>query len=635
MASLAEKLDQLPNQPGVYVMKDHGGRVIYVGKAVNLRNRVRSYFARASSDTRAFVALLERVLGDIETVLVTSEKEALLLENELIKKHRPRFNVQLRDDKNFLCLRLDTSHVYPRLETVRRPRRDGARYFGPYASASSIRETLRVVNRFFQLRTCTDHVLESRRRPCLLHQIGRCPAPCVNPIASEVYRANVEAVVLFLEGRSEVLVSNLKQRMKAAASRLEFEEAARLRDQMVALDRSLERQVVASTEAIDQDVFGLHREGDRIAIYVLHVRGGRLAGGQAQHFSSEFPDEELLASFANQYYGDEQFVPAEVLLAAGPDALEALAELLTEARGQKVRVVVPQRGEKVELVKLAQKNAERALSERRRTREETQAVLERLQTRLGLSRVPHVMECFDISHLQGTSSVASQVASVDTEPDRSRYRRFKIKSFEGNDDFRAMYEVVSRRLKRGVAENDLPDLIVIDGGKGQLASAQAAMRDVGAQGVDLVSLAKSRDIEEGAPSDEAKAKSPERVFVAGRKDPIVLPSNSPELFALTRLRDEAHRFAITFQRKLSLRRGLNSTLDQVPGVGAIRRNALLKHFGSVRRLKEASEAELAAVEGLGPAVAQRVYAFLHGPVVEVDDDGDDVRALSLQDAGER
>jgi excinuclease ABC subunit C len=623
----------LPNQPGVYLMKDKAGRIIYVGKAVNLRNRVRSYFSAGSSDTRPFVSLLGRVLGSLETVVVSTEKEALLLENELIKKHRPRFNVQLRDDKNFLCLRLDTRHVYPRLETVRRPKRDGARYFGPYASASSIRETLRVINRFFQLRTCTDHVLETRRRPCLLHQIGRCPAPCVLSVSVEGYAANVEAVVLFLEGRSEPLIESLRSRMKAAAGKLEFEEAARLRDQIVALDRSLERQTVATTDAIDQDVFGLSREADRISIYVLHVRAGRLAGGHAQHFSSEFPDDELVQSFVNQYYADEQFVPKEVLLPGEPTEMAALSEILSELKGERVRVSVPQRGDKTELIKIATKNAERAASERRRTRAEVEQVLERLKVKLGLTRVPQRMECFDISHLQGTSVVASQVAALDGEPDRARYRRFKIKSFEGNDDFRAMYEVVHRRVQRGLAEDDLPDLLIVDGGKGQLGSAAAALKDLGVNHVDLVSLAKSRDLDE-PPTEEEKQgkKSPERVFVPGRKDPIVLPQTSPELFMLTRLRDEAHRFAITFQRKLSRKRGLSSALDQVPGVGAARRNALLAHFGSLKRLKEASIDEIAEVEHLGPAVAARIHAFLRAPTEVEADEADDVRVTSLEDA---
>lgn len=634
MTNLEEKLDALPNQPGVYLMKDRSGRIIYVGKAVNLRNRVRSYFNRGSSDSRAFVQLLDRVLGDLETVVVRTEKEALLLENELIKKHRPRFNVQLRDDKQYLCLRLDTTHQYPRLETVRRTRRDGARYFGPYSSASSIRETLRVVNRFFQLRTCTDHVLATRKRPCLLHQIGRCPAPCVNPVPVDGYRSNVEAVMLFLEGRSGPLLDQLRGRMKDSAKKLEFEEAARLRDQVIALERSLERQTVATTDTIDQDVFGLFREADRLCIYILFVRGGRITGGRPLHTTSDFPDEELITSLVNQYYADENFVPREVLLPASSGEVDALAELLSEQKGEKVRVLVPQRGDKVELLAMAARNAERSFSERTRTAEEIEQVLERLKERLHLSKLPHRMECFDISHSQGTSIVASQVASLDTEADPANYRRYKLKTVTQNDDFASMHEILTRRFRRGLEENDLPDLVVIDGGKGQLAAAYAAMKDLGVEGVDMVALAKSRDLDVPLPDENVK-RSPERVFLVDRKDPIVLPQTSPELFALTRLRDEAHRFAITFQRKVSRKRGLQSQLDSVPGVGESRRKALLTHFGSLKRIKEASVAEIARVESIGPGVAERIHAFLHQPLkaeVDEDDPDDDVRAASLEDA---
>ncbi|MGV3623431.1 MAG: excinuclease ABC subunit UvrC [Archangium sp.] len=629
---IQDKIDALPNQPGVYLMKDRSGRIIYVGKAVNLRNRVRSYFTRA--DSRAFVQLLDRVLADIETVVVRNEKEALLLENELIKKHRPRFNIQLRDDKQYLCLRLDIAHPYPRLETVRRTKRDGARYFGPYSSASSIRETLRVVNKFFQLRTCTDHMLESRKRPCLLHQIGRCPAPCVFPVPETDYRRNVDAVTLFLEGRSGPLLEQLRDRMKSSAKKLEFEEAARLRDQIIALERSLERQTVATTDSIDQDVFGLYRQADKICIYILFVRGGRITGGRPLHSTSEFPDDELIESLVNQYYADENFVPREVLLPAAPADLEPLAELLSDQKGERVRVFVPQRGDKVELLALAARNAERSFSERTRTREEIEQVLERLKERLNLTKLPRRMECFDISHSQGTSIVASQVASFETQPDTANYRRYKLKTVTQNDDFASMHEILTRRFRRGLEDNDLPDLIVIDGGKGQLAAAHAAMRDMKVEGVDIVALAKSRDLDVALPDEEVK-RSPERVFLIDRKDPIVLPQTSPELFALTRLRDEAHRFAITFQRKLSRKRGLQSQLDSVPGVGPMRRRALLTHFGSLKRLKEASVTDIASVESLGPAVAERIHAFLHAPTnTEVDDDDDDdVRAASLEDAG--
>jgi excinuclease ABC subunit C len=640
---LSEKLAGLPAEPGVYLMKDRQGEVIYVGKAANLRNRVRSYFQDRTGDTRAFIPLLDRLLGDIEVVLVGTEKEALLLENELIKKHKPRFNVKLRDDKNFICLRVDPSHPYPRLEVVRRFKNDGARYFGPYASASSIRESMRIINRFFGLRTCSDHVLANRKRACLLHQIGRCPAPCVLPIPPEEYGKSVQEVLLFLEGRADELTSALRARMKAAAQALRFEEAARVRDQLYAIERSLERQKIAHTEPVDQDVFGLHREGDRLLFYALYVRHGRITGGQSFPLSGqEFPAEELLVSFVNLYYAHDNFVPREVLLPLEAEGLEGLADLLSERKGERVRVLVPRRGDKLDLVKMAHKNAEAAFHERKRSKDEVEAILERLRARLHLSRVPRRIECYDISHFQGATIVASQVATTDGELDRSRYRRFRIKSVSSQDDFASMYEVISRRLKRGIAEEDLPDLIVIDGGKGQLASAQAAMRDLKVEKVDVVGLAKSRDLEaevapqDAAKRDEARDRSPERIFLPGKKDPIVLPQNSAELFMLTRLRDEAHRFAITYQQKLMRRRSFKSVLEDVPGVGEGRKKALLRHFGSLKRIREASIEELAEVEGLGPAVAERLHTFLHGGARgggDAEETEDAVREASLEDAG--
>ena len=642
--ALEEKLERLPAAPGVYLMKDSRGEVIYVGKAVNLRSRVRSYFGR-SSDTRAFIPFLESWLADLDTVVVTNEKEALLLENELIKRYQPRFNVLLKDDKNFICLRLDPATEWPRLEVVRRFKRDGAMYFGPYASASSIRETLRIINRYFQLRTCSDHVLHHRRRPCLLHQIGRCPAPCVYDVSRTEYAESVREVALFLEGKGGELIDALRTRMKGAAQELRFEQAARLRDQLYAIERSLERQKIATTETIDQDVFGSHREADRLVVYVLYVRQGRLNGGQSFPFTGqEFPDEELLGSFVNLYYGEDNVLPDEVLLPLRPEGgLEPLAELLTEKRGRRVRVLVPQRGEKLRLVEMSAANARQAFLDQRRSRDELEAVLERLRERLHLSRVPRRMECFDISHFQGATIVASQVAMTEGELDRSRYRRFRIKSVHAQDDFASMYEVVSRRLRRGREATDLPDLLVIDGGKGQLASARAAMKDLGVS-IDVVGLAKSREID----SDDraaVSARSPERVFIPEKKDPIVLPQNSPELFLLMRIRDEAHRFAITYQQKLMRRRNFRSVLEDIPGVGEGRKKALLRAFGSLKRIREASIEELAAEAGLGTTLAERIHAHLHAPeselrreVAEGQVDEDAVREASLEDAatdGER
>jgi excinuclease ABC subunit C len=636
---LEEKLEALPSGPGVYLMKDRRGEVIYVGKAINLRSRVRSYFGR-TSDTRAFIPFLEDLLGDVETLVVSNEKEALLLENELIKRHQPRFNILLKDDKNYICLRLDHSQGYPRLEVVRHFQADGAQYFGPYASASSIRETLRIVNRYFQLRTCSDHVLANRRRPCLLYQIGRCPAPCVHDVPAEEYHRNVREVALFLEGKGNELTSSLKQRMREAAGALRFEEAARLRDQLFAIERSLERQTVASTEPVDQDVFAHHREADRFLVYVLYVRQGRLNGGQAFPFKGqEFPDAELLLSFVNLYYAQGNLVPDEVLLPSvleGED--EALMELLGERRGKRVRVLVPRRGERARLLDMARANAAQAFQEQRRSQEETEDVLQRLTGALGLGRLPRRIECFDISHFQGAAVVGSAVAMTDGELDKSRYRRFRVKLTRGQDDYASIHEVVSRRLKRGLLEQDLPDLLVIDGGKGQLAAAHAAMRDTGVTALDVVGLAKARELE--VEDKEAPVvRSPERIFVLGRKDAVVLRQNAPELFLLTRLRDEAHRFAIGYQQKLMRRRNFQSVLEDIPGVGVGRKRALLRHFGSLKRIRAAAIEELSQVEGVSVALAERIHGALHAPSPpqgtqeEGEAGGEDtVRQASLEDA---
>lgn len=621
-AALRQKLDDLPVSPGVYLMKDREGAVMYVGKAVNLRSRVRSYFQAGTSDTRAFIPFLEGLIGDLEVILVHNEKEALILENTLIKRHKPRFNVMLRDDKAFICLRLDESHPYPRLEVVRRTKKDGARYFGPYSSATAIRETLRLVNRYFQLRTCTDRVLEKRTRPCLLFQIKRCPAPCVYEVPEDEYRRNVRETVLFLEGKEPELVESLRIRMKDAAADLRFEDAGRIRDQVRAIERSLEKQRTVFPDAVDQDVFGFYREGPNLVVELLTVRGGKLVSAQHFPFSGqEFPSEELLSSFVDQYYAEGATVPDEVLLPLEVEGLAAKAEILSERRGRKTRVLVPSRGDKKRLVEMANKNAEQGFVEKKKKDRSNEEILVRLKGQLELERVPRRIECFDISNFQGSTVVASQVAALDGEPDKGRYRHYKIKSFTGQDDFASMYEVLSRRVRRGLEQGNLPDLFLIDGGKGQLNAARAAIKDAGAlDQVDVVSLAESKV--EGHRADDGVAKSPERVFLPGRKDPLVLRQNSAELYVLTRLRDEAHRFAITFHQKLRRARNFRSILEEIPGVGEKRRRALLRHFGSLKRIRAASVEEIAEVEGFSSKLAETTAEFLRGAQADPDRDSE-------------
>jgi excinuclease ABC subunit C len=661
-AALRQKLDDLPPAPGCYLMKDRAGEVVYVGKAASLRSRVRQYFD-AGGDDRPFVPFLADLLGDIDVIVTRSEKEAVLLENELIKKHRPRFNVRLRDDKDFIVLRLDERHDYPRLEVrrARQRRDDGARYFGPYSSASSIRETLRIVNRWFQLRTCTDHVFDHRKRPCILYQIHRCPAPCVYDIPREEYHQSVEDAIAFLEGRETELVERLRTRMNEASAALRFEDAARLRDQLVAVERSLEKQRVLMADDADRDVFGLYREGPDLVVAVLSMRRGKLQDMRSYPFrEQEFPDADILSSFLALYY-EQNAAPEEVLLPLEPEGSWALAEVLSDRRGRKVKILTPQRGAKADLLEVAAKNAAQGFKswhEKDERREEAMAALVRA---LHLAREPRWTECYDISTFQGALAVGSGVSMKDGEPDKANYRRYKVKGVAGQDDFAMLHEVITRRLKRAIAEAAFPDLIVIDGGKGQLHAALAGAHDLGvptaplagnegAPFVQMVGLAKSRLVDYGTarvvsgrrrsphPSlprslgeretgsaadlvDAADAASrgfvseldrtPERVFLPGRKDPVVLRQNSAELFLLTRLRDEAHRFAITFHRKLRRSRNFQSVLEEIPGIGSGRRKALLRALGSLKRVKEASLEELSRIEGFGPKAARAVWDFFH------------------------
>jgi excinuclease ABC subunit C len=650
--ALRKTLDDLPSEPGCYLMKDRRGEVVYVGKAASLRSRVRQYFDAGGGDDRIFIPLLEDLLGGIDVIVTRSEKEAVLLENELIKKHRPRFNVRLRDDKDFIVLRLDERHPYPRLEVrrAREKRVPGARTFGPYSSASSIRETLRIVNRHFQLRTCTDHVFDHRRRPCILHQIKRCPAPCVYEVPEADYRQSVEDAVAFLEGRETELVDRLRQRMDAAAAALGFEEAARVRDQLQAVERSLEKQRVLMADRADRDVFGLHREGPDLVLQLLSMRAGKLQDSRSYPFSGqEFPDEEILSSFLSLFY-EQNPAPDEVLLPIEPVGADALAEVLSDRRGKRVRLLTPQRGAKADLLEVAARNAEQGFKswhEKDERREEAIAALVRA---LHLAKPPRWIECYDISTFQGALAVGSGVSFKDGEPDKENYRRYKVKGVAGQDDFAMLHEVISRRLRRALGEGCFPDLLVIDGGKGQLNAALAAAKDLGigtspvtgipgAPFVEMVGLAKSRLIDEralattrvigrrsrraGALADAAEARergfvselarSAERVFLPGRKDAVVLRQNSAELFLLARLRDEAHRFAITFHRKLRRERNFQSVLEEIPGIGTGRRRALLRHFGSLRRIREATVAEIAEVEGFGPKQAAAVQEFFHRP----------------------
>lgn len=623
MAQLAaDFLDRIPTDPGVYLMKDAAGKVIYVGKAKSLRSRVRQYF-RPGADARFFVAagFLGKLLADVETVVVTDEKEALLLENHLIKRHQPRFNVKLRDDKQYLVLRVQPpdsrpeaprARQFPRVEVARNIKDDGAHYFGPYHSATSCRETLRVLNRHFQLRTCTDHVLEHRGRVCLQYQIQRCPGPCAMPVAPAAYAEQVDDVMLFLEGKDRELLTRLRERMSARAAAEEFEVAARLRDSIAAVERTVSRQHVVQDDFVDQDVFGVHREGDSAELAVLFVRAGKLVGKRSfAQKDQELPDAELVAAFVQQYYATGTFIPDEVVVPVELPDGDVLAEWLGTARGKKVKLVWPQRGTRVRLLELATRNAASAMTSRRDKGADVESALGKLQARLGLRRPPRRIECFDIAHVQGTDTVASMVTFVDGVPARALYRTFKIKT-STNDDFASMYEVLSRRFKRAGGDDPawaLPDLLVVDGGKGQLAMAVAALTDLGIvldrdDALDVISLAKEREL--------AAGDAPDRVYRRGVKEPVALRANTAELFLLARLRDEAHRFANTFHRERRAKTTLRSALDDIPGIGKTRRAALLRHFGSVAAIAAASLDDLVRAPGMTRTSAAAVKSFFGG-----------------------
>ena len=524
--TVQEKLKTLPPSPGVYVFRGAEHAALYVGKARSLRSRVRSYFQAGGSDQRYFIAFLDQYLVDIETFVVETEKEAALLENQLIKELQPRFNFKLRDDKEFLSLRLDGKATWPRLEVVRRPKQDGSSYFGPYHSATSARQTLRLVNRFFQLRTCTDADFRSRTRPCLQYQIKRCLGPCVYDVPRDEYVDQVRLVGLFLDGRHDELVNDLERRMTAAAKALEYERAAVYRDQIRSVTRARETQRVTDVRDTDQDVVGLFRQADQAEVAVLMVRGGRLVGVRTFPLKAvTLPDDEIVAAFVGEYYAVGAFLPDELVLPMEIEAMSGLAEVLSDRRGRRVRVLAPKRAAKARLVRMAMDNAQHAFLEKARAREDIEERLAHLQKRLRLPTPPRRIECIDVSHTGGDDTVAAVVALADGSPDRSRYRSFNIKRAKQGDDYGAMYEALARRFRRGRDREqgwDLPDLLVVDGGKGQLNAALAALRDLGVSELPVVALAKEKDTKRGE-------KVVDRVYTPGAKNAVNVRESNPAL----------------------------------------------------------------------------------------------------------
>ena len=594
---VAEKLKLLPETPGVYLMKDARGKIIYVGKAIVLKNRVRQYFQSSRNQAPKVRAMVSHV-ADFETIMTANEVESLILEANLIKKHRPRYNIRLKDDKSYPYVKVTVQEEYPRVFITRRVLRDGARYFGPYTNVTALRDSLKLLKRLFPLRTCRT----MPDRPCLEYHIKRCLAPCVGKVGEEDYRAMIRAVLLFLEGRTDDVERELEHRMNLAAEAYHFETAARLRDQLSAVRKAAERQNIV-TGAGDQDALGMARSAAGVCVQIFFIRGGKMIG--REHFllrgSEEESDADILRAFLEQYYNQATFVPREVLLPHEIDAAarEIIERWLAEKKGGgKVALLTPQRGTKRDIVTMATGNAEKFLADEETRRsladEQTLGAVEELGRYLGLKKPPRRMECFDISHNQGQETVASMVVFEDGMPKKSDYRRFKIKSAEGKpDDFLSMREVTTRRYV-GLPADELPDLIIIDGGKGQLSSALAIIRnEAGHKDVPVVGLAKQFEL----------------IFTEGNSEPVELPRRSPSLYLIQRIRDEAHRFAITFHRKLRGKRNLVSVLDHIVGVGPKRRQALWTHFGTLDKIKAASVEELAAVPGMNRPAAEAIVHF--------------------------
>lgn len=593
LPNIKEKLALLPNKPGVYIMKNVHNEIIYVGKALVLKNRVRSYFQTGSSVTLKVKVMVSQIT-DLEYIVTANEVEALILESNLIKKYRPHYNILLKDDKSYPYIKLTVQEKYPRVFITRKLIKDGAKYFGPYTSAGAVHQTLKLLKKIFPLRSCQK--MDSKR-PCLEYHIKRCLAPCAGKVSQEDYLQMVQGVSLFLEGRSDLLLKQLKVLMQQASADMRYEEAASLRDQITSIE-TIRQQQIAVTIAGDVDVIGLALDDKGVCVQVFFVRAGKVVG--RDHFlltaNQEDDKEAILTAFVQQYYDKVAFVPKEILLPiALPEAeTNVLNEWLSGLKGQKVQLVSPQRGMKKDLLDLANENADILLKEENELRLQKESnelkALDILQQALGIPNYIERMDCFDISHIQGSETVASMVVFRDGKESKKDYRRYKLKTVEGKpDDFKSMQEVVLRRYSK---YEDLPDLIIIDGGKGQLSSALEVIRGLGLE-MPVIGLAKRL----------------EEIFQEGISESLLLSKDSPAIHLLQRIRDEAHRFAITYHRKLRSKRNMVSILDNIPGIGESRRKALWQAFGSIQAIKNATIEELSNVDGMNKAVAESIHRY--------------------------
>ncbi len=610
---LQTTLDNLPDRPGVYLMKDKRGEVIYVGKAQSLRNRVRSYWQKGT--TAGAIHLIREVIdkvAELDYTITDSDSEAFLLEVNLIKRHRPRFNIRLKDDKSYPYIKITLGDDFPRVERTRRLPNDGSRYFGPYASATSVDESMNLVRRLFPFRTCTIDIKDGVRalqRPCLLYHIKRCQGPCIQAIDKDAYRADITQIELFLEGRQETLVKALRTEMTAASEQQAYERAAALRDKVKAIERTMQSQKMAGFARTELDLLGLARQDNQAAVQLFTIRDGKLLGRDVFLLDAmrEASDDEVVTSFAEQYYARASSIPREILVPAALSDSAALEAFLAERRSGPVHLRVPRRGEKRELMQLAVRNATETLAREQARwladQGRTLGALEELAAALDLPGPPMRIECYDISTFQGAQSVGSMVVFEEGRPRTGAYRRFRVRTVQGPNDFASHQEVLLRRFRRAKAGDEgsaeelrwkLPDLVIIDGGKGQVAAAKAVLDELGLHDLPLVGLAKER----------------EELFLPGASEPILLPATSGALYLVQRLRDEAHRFAITYHRDLRAKASIRSAFDDLPGVGPKRKRALLRVFGSAKRVREAPVEQIAAVPGIGPRLAATIKETL-------------------------
>ena len=631
--NLSRKLQTIPTGTGVYLMKDSKNKVIYVGKAINLRNRVRNYF-QSSRDERLFTTFLVKRIADIDFVLTDTEKEALILENNLIKQFKPRFNINLRDDKTFVSIKLDLNEKFPYPIIVRqidssgatkkRPgKKNGVLYFGPYSSAKAVRETLRFVNSLFPIRKCSDNVFKSRVRPCLYHQIGKCVAPCCDLVDEKTYKEILQEVILLLRGKNDELLKVLRKKMHEESKAMKYERAAKIRDRISAIEETVEGQKIHTMDFVDRDVFGYYGEGNDIQIQAMFIRKGNLEDIASYRFPTiDNTQNDIFRSFLNQFYGHTRFIPDEVIIPVESEDKEILEELLSEQKGHKVNVICPKRGGKMKLVGMAIKNAENAFKIRHMMGEDIESVLNSLKQQLRLRNLPKRIECFDISNIGGKQAVGSMVTFENGVSVKRRYKRYKIKTVSQSDDYAMMYEVLTRRYSRAFKEDDFPDLAVMDGGKGQLGIAMKVFDELGIDKVDVIALAKSKrngnrngkskSKRKYAGENTSRQKLDERVFVCGKADPIVLGQESSELRLLVNIRDEAHRFAISYHRKLRKKQYQpESPLDKIEGIGRVKKKNLLKHFGNIQKIRTASLDALKKVKSIGSKDAKVMHDYFH------------------------